>query len=77
MSTAAWLVLSAVLAGLSRLAIPGHDLSWAGTTEAFEHIWVGAITAFAALTPDRRLARLAWVCLGAATALEVVMFLAR
>lgn len=31
------------------MAVPGHGLSWAGTYEAFAHIWVGVVGTLAVL----------------------------
>ena len=39
------LVITAALLFVGRFTVPGHGLSWAGTYEAFAHIWVGAVGA--------------------------------
>jgi len=72
-----WIVVVSVLVGVGRFLIPGHDLSWSGTYEAFAHIWIGALFVFAFQydfnRPSRRdLSRWSLVLL---TVLETMMFL--
>ena len=57
-----------------RYAVPGHALSYAGTYEAFAHIWVGVLIALA-FRKELRVVSL--VCLAVTTALEAMMFLMR
>jgi hypothetical protein len=59
--------------------VPGHALSWAGTYEAFAHIWVGVMLTKLIQKPqdlneslDRKLVGFLLVV---ATILEVVMFM--
>jgi hypothetical protein len=61
-----------IVVALGRFTIPGHGLSYAGTYEAFAHIWVGALIM---LCFDARWRPLAPIALGVITALETVMFL--
>lgn len=77
-----WIIVVSVLVGLGRFLIPGHNLSWAGTYEAFAHIWVGALLVFVFernppspiidITTERR--QWAIVSLVAITVIEGVMF---
>ncbi len=62
---------------IGRAFVPGHDLSLAGTYEAFAHIWVGALIAmiFDKFDKDRRFA--AGLTLGLLTLLEIVAFALR
>lgn len=75
MNRIALLVLvGSVAVAFGRFTVPGHGLSYAGTYEAFAHMWVGALIVLA-FRKDVRTAALSW--LGAITALETVMFFAR
>jgi hypothetical protein len=75
-TTLLWLVAGgSLLAGLGRFAVRGHDLSPAGSYEAFAHIWVGFLMGLGLLPSGVR--REAWVALGVISALELVMFLLR
>jgi hypothetical protein len=73
-----YLASAAIAAG--RFAVPGSDLSWEGTYEAFAHIWVGVLIAAAFYAspfygkPRRGL--VLWL-LGILTVLETVAFLSR
>jgi len=59
--------------GLERITqIHGHALSWAGTYEAFAHIWIGFLLALWIFEKEYR--RFAWVSFAAITAIETVMF---
>lgn len=75
-SLAAFL-LSCLLVGAGRLIVPGHALSWAGTYEAFAHIWVGAMLAVAWMRWTEPVGKVAAAMLVLLTAQETVMFLAR
>jgi hypothetical protein len=46
-------ILISILVFTGRMLVPGHDLSWAGTYEAFAHIWVGYLIAMAIYSPNR------------------------
>lgn len=67
------IVLGSILIGVGRFYIPGHDLSLAGTYEAFAHIFVGFLIA-QCFYSERQLAI---TCLVILTVLETVMFLLR
>lgn len=71
-----WIVAISVLIGVGRFLIPGHNLSWAGTYEAFAHIWIGALLVFCFQHDFNRPSRraLAWYSLVILTVLESVMF---
>jgi len=69
-----FILLISIAIGLGRFTIPGHALSYAGTYEAFAHIWVGVLVM---LSFDARWRPLAPVALGVITALEAFMFLMR
>lgn len=80
------IVVLSVLVAASRFMVPGHDLSPAGTVEAFQHIFVGTLLLipFACVkfpegfVPlfDSRLRVAAFWSLVAISVLELVMFLA-
>jgi hypothetical protein len=38
-----FLIVISVLMIFGRATVPGHDLSYAGSYEAFAHIWVGVL----------------------------------
>jgi len=42
-----FLAVGCLLVGVGRLTVPGHSLSWAGTYEAFAHIWIGVLICLA------------------------------
>lgn len=70
------LLISSLLILVGRLYVPGHSLSWAGTYEAFTHIWVGIV---GTLTVVYWGSNLAWGCLislSILTAFETFMFIA-
>jgi hypothetical protein len=72
------IVIGSFIIGAGRYAIPGHDLSLAGTYEAFAHIWVGVlITLGFVKTPTVDVRVLSWVSLGVITALETFKFFTR
>lgn len=48
---ATFIFISTVLVIIGRAAVPGHDITWAGTYEAFTHIWVGFIFALCLWAP--------------------------
>jgi hypothetical protein len=58
--------------GASRFLVPTHGLSFAGSYEAFAHIWVGILIALLFVKPFRLSAG---VALAIITTLEIVMFL--
>lgn len=66
------IVLGSLLVGFGRLLVPGHDLSWPGTYEAFAHIWVGVLLTLACQKHWPSL----W-CLLTITLVEVVAFALR
>ncbi len=73
-------IVVSILVAVGRFFIPGHDLSWAGTYEAFAHIWVGMLLAVIIedkLKGKRILRSDPFICLVLITLLEVVMFLLR
>jgi hypothetical protein len=65
--------LFSLLTAVGRFIVPGHGLSWAGTYEAFAHLWVGGLLG---VWWVRREPVYLWV-VGALTVLETVMFLLR
>jgi len=71
-SKLAVIYLLSLMVGVGRLTIPGHDLSWPGTYEAFAHIWVGMLLVFC----FRRgtLQKSAIICLVITSVIEIVMF---
>lgn len=70
-----WLVLLSVLVGLGRFTVPGHSLSYAGSYEAFAHIWIGFLFGVMVLSREyRKIAILLFIVLAV---LETVMFLLR
>jgi drug/metabolite transporter (DMT)-like permease len=71
------IVVSSILVGAGRFCVPGHDLSPAGTYEAFAHIWVGSMLTASFLCWDRCAGKMAAVFLVLLTVLETVMFLCR
>lgn len=72
------IVAVSIAIGIGRLFVPGHDLSVAGSYEAFAHIWVGALLLASftrCIEPTER-----WVArasLATITVVEIVMFLNR
>jgi hypothetical protein len=42
-----WFIIGSTVIGLGRFLVPGHNLSWPGTYEAFAHIWCGYLLAYA------------------------------
>ncbi len=42
-ATVKTLLIGTALMVVGRFLIPGHNLSWAGTYEAFAHIWTGVL----------------------------------
>lgn len=64
-------VISLVFAG-GRFNIPHQNPSWPGTYEAFAHIWVGMLIAFAIAKPQYR--ALAIIMLVIITIIEAVFF---
>lgn len=71
-----YLIIISVLFGLGRFFIPGHDASWAGTYEAFAHIWVGVLLVFC----FSKVKEVRWVSilsLTIITILEAIMFFRR
>ncbi len=72
------IILCALLVGAGRLTVSGHDLSWAGSYEAFSHILVGALLVVTFCPRfDNGQRWTAGLSLAAITALETVMFLTR
>lgn len=73
------LILSTILVIAGRALVPGHKLTWAGTYEAFAHIWVGwTITVgYYEWRDNRQEAWLSIILLIVATVYETVMFLNR
>lgn len=67
-----FLVLATIVISVLRFFVPGHDLSWPGTYEAFAHILVGML-----IMNGIRAEKYSWWLLGGATALETIMFLLR
>lgn len=74
-------IISAII-GTIRFLIPGHELSWVGTYEAFAHIWVGMLIALIIWPPDFSISKYAsrmftgWT-LFVITAIETIAFLMR
>jgi hypothetical protein len=67
------IILLSLFFGVERaFGIHGHHLSWAGTFEAFSHIWVGFLLALWIFRKDHR--RASWIALVAITVIETVMF---
>lgn len=72
-----WLVWTTLFVIVARTTLPGHDLSIAGSMEAFMHIWVGVMIARAwTLWPDNE-GKASLVALGVATLVETALFLTR
>jgi hypothetical protein len=79
------LAVSSLLIALGRFTVPGHELSWAGTYEAFAHIWVGILLTLGfygcRFTSFREFFKSIWwqplVYLFVVTNLETIMFLLR
>jgi len=73
---ATFIFISTVLVIIGRGAIPGHELTWAGTYEAFAHMWVGFMFALClwAQHPYNLFAQSALVT---ATFVEIVAFVKR
>ncbi len=71
------LLLSSLLIGVGRFTVPGHDLSWPGSYEAFSHIWVGATLTLAIIYWHHRVGKLAAILLITLSILETVVFLLR
>jgi hypothetical protein len=69
-----FLVIISIIVGLGRFTIPGHALSYAGSYEAFAHIFVGALLV---LCFQERARWIAVGCLAVITSLEIVMFMLR
>jgi len=70
-------MLFSALVGWGRYMVPGHSLSWAGTYEAFAHIWVGILITMGIYEWDRYPAhrcQIAWLSLFVITAIEVFLF---
>jgi hypothetical protein len=77
-----FLLLVSVLIFAGRFFVPGHDVSWAGTYEAFAHIWVGVLLAtiwWKFKRPEKgwEYSRVAFYALVILTIFETVMFLMR
>lgn len=70
-----WIAVLSLAVAIGRLFVPGHDLSWAGTYEAFAHIWVGALIVLAWQDRDKRQGWTSLICLLGITLLETVMFM--
>lgn len=68
------IVIASAIIWIGRFLVPGHDISWPGTYEAFAHIWVGSLLTLCFLKNYRKIS--IWCLLGI-TALEVVMFMLR
>lgn len=71
------IVLLSILVALGRFFVPGHDLSWPGTYEAFAHIWVGYLLCLSIRDRKRAKGRLALASLIVINVFELVMFLCR
>jgi hypothetical protein len=71
------LLVTASLVGFGRFHVPGHDLSLAGTYEAFAHIWIGIALTLAVVYWHSFAGKLSAVLLVGLTVLETVMFLIR
>ncbi len=77
-----WIIVISLLVAIGRFLIPGHDLSWPGTYEAFAHIWVGLLIGMCIGSVRLGTWRVAicqvpfW-CLVSITVLETVMFVIR
>lgn len=69
-----YIMIISLIVGLVRLIIPGHDLSWPGTYEAFAHIWVGILFGFIIADYYRKYSIWSLVVI---TVLEVIMFMLR
>lgn len=65
------IVTLSVLIGAGRAFVPGHELSLAGSYEAFAHIWVGVLIG---LAMQRRWRPLALAMLAAITSVEIYFF---
>ena len=72
-----YLIALSCLVAIFRLAVPGHDLSLAGSYEAMAHIWVGYLIGVFWLHPGVATRRVAFTCLVLTTVFEVLMFIAR
>lgn len=68
--------LSFFAVSTGRFFVPGHELSLAGTYEAFAHIWVGWVMAawYFDKQDGKRFHGYAWA-LASATMIEIVMFM--
>ena len=77
MKCALLMILFSILVGAGRYAIPGHDLSWAGTYEAFAHIWVVILITIGIYEWPNYKSHTAWLSLFLITALETFKFLTR
>jgi hypothetical protein len=72
-----YIILLSLLVAIGRFFIPGHNLTWPGTYEAFAHIWVGFLIAVIVFFWNSRQALAAGLCLIFISVLEIIMFLLR
>jgi hypothetical protein len=72
-----FVLLLAIVVGVGRFCIPGHNLTIAGTYEAFAHIWVGMALVIAIGYWEIPVGKVCAALLGLLTVIEIVMFLLR
>jgi hypothetical protein len=77
MATGIILGIMGLLVMIGRTAVPGHELSAAGTYEAFAHIWVGAAIMFGILKWHKVEGKAVLIIMTLATIQETFMFLNR
>jgi hypothetical protein len=70
-------IVLSLLTAIGRFFIPGHNLTWPGTYEAFAHIWVGYLIAIIIFFWNDMRGKVAALCLAFITVLEIIMFLMR
>jgi len=67
------IILVSTLIGAARFAVPGHDISMAGSYEAFAHILVGMLLVWC-FQKDEKIRPLAIYSLAIITIIEVLAF---
>lgn len=72
--SAGLMLLLSLLVVFGRCLVSGHGLSWAGSYEAFAHIWCGALLVLCFKCETKLRRQFAIYSLVAITLFEVVMF---
>ena len=70
--TSKFLAFSSLFIALGRLTVPGHNLTWPGSYEAFAHLLLGGMIAVGVLKREYRL-EAAWLVV-ALSLFEIAMF---